>query len=148
MKRRVVAAAALGSLAVAVGGGAAVLLDPLTSRMVKACEAALKDTLLAPATYRRVSASESTDPISLEEYAAARGETAVAEFDRQRYDHAFRSTVRLDYDAANAFGTPLRLSSLCTYDTLDGDASRAHERLVRIDGKTRTDRLIEAVQTQ
>jgi hypothetical protein len=120
--------------------------NPFESGFVKACEAALQETLLAPATYKRVSTFETSEPLSLEDFTRDLGGSEAAYYRRQGHDHAVRSELLITYDAANAFGTPIRGQSLCSYDTIDGDASRADSLFVRIDGKTHTDRLVEAIR--
>ncbi len=112
-----------------------------------ACEAALKDTLLAPSTYHRIGVTETTEVLSLDAYFRLEDEgESVEAFIRQTHDHAVRSVALFEYEAANAYGTPLRLFAKCTYDSLDGDASGAHQLTVRIDGKTSTERLKDAIE--
>jgi hypothetical protein len=51
------------------------------------------------------------------------------------------------YDAANAFGTPLRLTSECTYDAIRADGLKnVNEHTVRVDSKTYIDYLGDSVR--
>ena len=121
--------------------------NPFESSFIKTCEAALKDTLLAPSTYRRVVATESRSPIPLALYLAQENKSeAVKKFLRQQNTTATRFVVVFEYDAANAYGTPLRLSAECSYDTTGDDPSSAHEFTVRINGKTKNDRMADAIR--
>lgn len=118
--------------------------DLFESRFISACEAALKDTLRAPSAYRRIDVTETSENISIDEFLAGEDD-AVGDFYRRSYDHAVRLMAIFEFDAANAHGTPLRLFAKCTYDTVDGDDKYAGDYTVRIDGKTKSDRIREAI---
>lgn len=122
---------------------------PSDSAMVSSCEASIKKTLLAPTTFRRANLTEGKEQLTFEQYYAdnpdAGGSPALREFQRKM---AKRSPVRLiafiEYDAANAYGTPLRSIAKCTYDAFDGDdGSNASEVGVRVNGKTTSERLYD-----
>lgn len=57
-----------------------------------------------------------------------------------------RSVAVFEFDAANVYGTPIRGLAECAYDTLDGDPKLASAFTVKVNGKTTTDRLLEAVE--
>lgn len=162
MRRRVLAGTVI-VLAVLLAGALALLLVPdarrvvlglLDSRLVAACETALLDRLKAPSTYARVSATESSEPIRLADYyvdAFSRNGmpgAAEQELNRRVHDHATRWTVLIEYDAANGFGTPIRGVSACTYSSLDGGTKGVSALLVKIDGKTKTQWLVEALKAR
>jgi hypothetical protein len=140
--RRPLFASAVGVLA-SIGIAAC---NPFESRHVKACEAALKDTLRSPSTYQQIRVTERTETIPIEKYLADEKNEAVRQVYLRQYKQAVRSLVYFEFDAANAYGTPIRGFSEYSYDTIDGDISRVSELMVKIDGKTKTDRLVDAVR--
>jgi hypothetical protein len=114
------------------------------SKFVQSCEELLKETLRSPSTYRRVGVVERREPIPLEDYLAAQKDSeAVKRLYRQQGTQPVRILAAIEYDAANAYGTPVRGAAVCHYDSTDGDASRIPTDLVRINGKTRTDMLVD-----
>jgi hypothetical protein len=107
-----------------------------------ACEHALKERLKAPSTYRRISATELTPVLlSVEEYVSAHQ-------DRKAYEtlalanssSPVRLSALVSYDAANAFGTPLRHSSECIYDA-SGVSEIPGPYAIKVDGTTNIERL-------
>lgn len=117
------------------------------SDLVVACESALKDMLAAPSTYRRIKITETSEDLALDAYFAANESTETIEaFQRRLHDKAVRWIARVEYEAQNFFGTPLRRVSLCTYDSLSADTPTPSAFTVRIDGKTKTDYLIDAIR--
>ena len=68
--------------------GLTVLLTGCSNPALKACDTAIKKTLRAPSTYKRVSSTGySVDAVT---------------------------TISIEYDADNSFGVPLRGKGLCT----------------------------------
>lgn len=115
--------------------------------LVQACEVALKKRLLAPATYRRVGVVESQSAMPLEEYLTNERSDSIKDFYRKLGKQPVRARAIIEYDAANAFGTPLRSFADCTYEASSADAvSGVSEHSVKIGGKTTTDHLIDAVK--
>jgi hypothetical protein len=150
-------AAKLGSLVVLVGAAGAagfvlhdrLPLDPLAfldHPLTRACEAGIRETLVAPSTYRRISVSEIREQqLSLDAYWARQREPVSATekaFTRRQTDHATTWTVDLQWEAANRMGVPLRSTSECSYSNTDGDGRRASEYTILIDGKSVFDRML------
>lgn len=127
--------------------------NPFESKFVAACETALKSRLRSPSGYKRVEVTEYNNPISIDEYVAIRRaeKSELLKFEIDYMKNSNKQPTRhiafISYDAPNAYGTLVRGTSQCEYVTSDGDASRASEILVKIDGKTNTDRLIDAVKS-
>lgn len=122
--------------------------DMLASNtMINACEDALKERLKAPSTYRRIKVTESQQSITFEQYFAASNDSpAVQSFLRSMAKQPPTQLMTfIEYDAANAFGTPIRSISKCTYNTLDPTRSTDSKELVEIDGKSNTRWLVDQV---
>jgi hypothetical protein len=141
MSRGTFAPLLLGVAILAAAGGVVwyfVDQRPFDSAFLKACEEVIKDTLRSPSTYRRIQATETSEKISVDEYFNGEGRY-VSDADRalqkQFHDHAVRSKALFEYDAANLYGTPLRLTSTCTYVSFDGDTSRANASVVKIESR-------------
>jgi hypothetical protein len=139
----------MGSTIIAFLGGCSIGGDPL----LVACEEVLKDRLRAPATYNRIESRERTEELedyvwvawqkaegSLKEIFEARAAEAVGEGKPLQ-----RITVHIVYDAANAFGTPIRGRADCTYLTVDDDRSglATTSAGVRVDGLSHIEWLVD-----
>jgi hypothetical protein len=119
---------------------------PWDSPFVRSCEASLKNTLLAPATFRRLNLTEGKEALTFDQYYRANPSDSlqVQQFQRSMAKHLpARFIAIIEYDESNAFGTPIRGLSKCTYDDVAGDAYSATEHTVRIDGKTIGERLLD-----
>ncbi|MER9449326.1 hypothetical protein [Mesorhizobium sp. M0254] len=128
--------------------------NPFVSPMTRACEAVLKKRLLAPAGYKRVETSESSEPIPLEDYLKDRG--AATESDRILWTRMYsddsgrknpptKFTLFITYDAPNAYGTPVRGLSMCEYRSLSASKSGAAWYSVIVDNFTQTGWLREQI---
>ena len=129
--------------------GAAFLLSLLSScdlfdaKIVIVCESALKDRLRSPSEYKRIEITRSEEAIGRAEYKDLFGSTGsptlqavtMADFDSGAVKPV-RYTLRISYDAPNAYGTPIRGVSRCEYASAFGGDSTASEFTVRIDGDT------------
>lgn len=102
---------------------------------VKACEIFIKDGLRSPSTYRLISMSEQDEKVSKPPLPKEAGELERMAWEQDKAQHGIRSLI-LEYDAANAYGTPIRGHQVCTFATIDGDlqdnatidANTAHRR--------------------
>lgn len=124
---------------------------------VQRCEAELANRLRAPATYRRVSAGEvRRSTASLEECmgwptaedraadeAAARRNSTVRDIQADQLARCNASpgehvSLVIEYDAANAYGTPVRGRTVCSSVSPPGAALSEVGRFggLRIDGYT------------
>lgn len=83
---------------------------------VDGCEQFIKSGLQAPATYNRVSIQTSDRPSSADEIRKLGG---VA-LGTGEYMHYGLRSVAIQYDAANAYGTPIRSSEVCLFPLSDG----------------------------
>lgn len=123
-------------LAVVLGGGLtsyAWLQPSADDLFIQECETLLSDRLKAPATYARVNASEqSRSRTSFEEFldidhpdkmrmvmmgqaASAESREAFEALKKVYADGSYETVkVLLTYDAANAYGTPVRGTSICS----------------------------------
>jgi hypothetical protein len=135
----VIAACAVGGAAYHYG------YYPFTSPLLAACEEAMKERLKAPSTYRRISVSETKEPLSFEQYYAARPESDAVKtvLIRGATEKPVKRTILIEYDAANAFGTPLRSRSLCTFEASDSREVPLGKDFVTIDGKSYVQWLVD-----
>ncbi|WP_156939494.1 MULTISPECIES: hypothetical protein [unclassified Mesorhizobium] len=133
--------------------------------MTRVCEQVLVDRLRAPSTYKRIGIDHYSDPVPLEEFQKIK-EDEIAnssdanwqDFQRrmlkigidgitsgsQRAPIMFKKYIR--YDAANAYGTPIRDLSECTLLSEKGSESEATLFNVRVDGTTRQEYLIKLIK--
>lgn len=116
--------------------------SPGSSPFLRDCEKAIGERLLAPSTYKRVSAVETEEVLTLD------GWRAVADPKIAMPEAAVKSNIdagkppkglmaRIEYDAANGYGVPIRKTAICTFvaDT-DGGYNERWAWAVEINGKT------------
>lgn len=115
------------------------------SALLTACETAIKSELLAPASYRRISVRETAEKIDLQKYLRDHETSpAVRQLLARSSSQPMRGHALIVYDASNAFGVPIRAGADCTYEALDANGLvNADQWLIKIDGKTRNQRLLE-----
>lgn len=126
------------------------------SLLLAKCEEVLLDRLRSPATYNRVNATDVERTVALQnDYLYANDKRrALNQIEKNRRDaelkrlhdqkvDRFQATphdklsLYIDYDAANAFGTPLRGTARCEAFVLKGRALRDVSMLdPRVDGYT------------
>ncbi len=131
-----------------------------------ACEEELKLRLKAPATYSRVESRtllvEATtiddvisslgyDDLSSRSAEVRRWNEAIITMTRAKYSNStpYKHQLVITYDAANAFGTPIRGMSLCvTFSHKREDLSESDfvSSSLLIDGKKYTDWLIDRIR--
>lgn len=106
------------------------------SAFIAGCEKAIIARLRSPATYTRQNVIQDQERIPIDEYLASETSESIRRFRRKmaKSEHAVRHIAVFEYAAANAYGTSITSRAKCTYDTEDGDASRADEFTVKIDG--------------
>lgn len=134
--------------AVAVVGLSLDGCDP-ASPLIAACEAALKERLVAPATYRRIRVTKAPDElVPAEEYFEKSGDSpAVVAALRASGQQPMRRRAIIEYDAENRIGVPLRGIVECSYDALGKEElDRVTASSVRVNGKTITDYMIDAIK--
>lgn len=118
------------------------------SKMVKACETALKERLLAPSSYKRIEIDERKLTTNHELYEARlikRSQRDPSFTEENIKDHLDRFdkglsnpivfAVFIEYDSANIYGTPMRYHAACGYLDDSGDSTQATEYTVEINGK-------------
>jgi hypothetical protein len=114
------------------------------SKLVTVCEEVLKLRLLAPSGYKRIEIKESEEPLNRagykrylagDEYGPIIQEARMKDFDRGRVKPRMFE-VLITYDAPNAYGTPIRGTTICQYPTDNEDTSKADRLYVMVDGKT------------
>lgn len=119
------------------------------SPLVTACEELITNRLRSPSTYHRIEISEYEEPIPTADLGQYFDENQISRTGRSLVeDRVYTPTnfkVFVRYEAANAYGTPVANLSLCERATLSGDLGRVYSSTVKIDGKTETEWLIEAV---
>lgn len=95
----------------------AIALSGCEGREIAACEDYLKDGLRSPSTYNRVNVSARDEPVT-----AARIVELGGREPRGGQSLALRS-VTIEYDAQNAFGTPIRGALQCGFVVRDGEVA-------------------------
>jgi hypothetical protein len=112
------------------------------SKLVAACETALKERLKAPSGYKRIKVAEYQREISIDQYAQFRyDEEKPLSQDRivlmkktasgSKMPTVFQAFI--DYDAPNSYGTPLRSLAQCEHVSSDG-SNDVDARSVRVNG--------------
>lgn len=135
------------------------------SALTKACEAEIKSRLRSPSTYERVDLLVDAVEIPVaawkskeEDRLAGRNPDGdLTEEDKKLIDltvtvlSAGDSNPTLfikffSYDAANAYGTPVRGVSKCEYISNDGENGDISRQWLLVDGETHAEWLLSAIQ--
>lgn len=119
------------------------------SKMVTACETALKERLLAPSLYKRIEIDERkmpTDHGSYEARLVKRGQRDPSFTDEEikdrlrRFDKGLSNPIVfalfIKYDSPNIYGTPIRYHAVCGYLDDPEDHSEPTQYEVEVNGKT------------
>lgn len=132
----------------------------------KACIETMKERLKAPSTFKLIEFTDLTAPITfdseeikaMEEQLEQMGDpSALEEMDRLRYDQLWLDIrgaknndngtlfeAILEYEAQNAYGTPLRDSFQCEYEAID-ESFNGSVHSVRVNGKKHLDWLVDQI---
>lgn len=132
-------------------------------QFITACKAEISRRLLSPSTYKQIKVEAFDKEIGRDEYKAMRElemqkmktsaelESAknmlnldLFSIDEGRYKPVIKTAV-IEFDADNSFGTPIRQTALCTYETRVGK-NEVSEFLVEVDGQTRLEYLAEQIK--
>lgn len=109
--------------AVAVAG-----CNPFEPKLNTVCEELVKERLRSPSAYERVRLTALDEIVSAEAYEAGYGyilttsQRAVIEGGANPHRH----TVIVEYDAPNAYGTPVRSAARCVHYSIDGKSENAN----------------------
>lgn len=121
------------------------IFDTAETTLLSACQAELKSRLIAPSTYNLLEKTFVVKELTFEEWTEIDPPKAAERKARkQLYKEGLKAkdyTVVMRYDSANAFGTPIAKTSVCSFISTDDLAdlktgTKAYFAL-RIDGKTR-----------
>lgn len=121
---------------------------PFNSWLVRSCDAAIKERLKAPSTYRRASAAESQKAITFEEYFAdndSYGDAARRLLVSSATEKPIQFIAVLEYEAQNSLGVPLRAMATCTFNALSSNEQPGGKEFVKLDGKTNVQWLVRQV---
>ncbi|WP_315758348.1 MULTISPECIES: hypothetical protein [unclassified Bradyrhizobium] len=112
---------------------------PFTSRFVQTCDRAIKERLVVPSTYERISVDESRKTITFDEFfedpirpaseAARKAMVQVARASPVQY------VALIDYQAQDPIGAIIRERATCTFNSLDGSDMPERTGWVQIDGE-------------
>lgn len=138
----------LGTLS--IGAGITIAEFTNSDKMVSACEEAIQKRLKAPSAYKRINLRASERKLTEDEYKKyldGQHESDAVKSISIRAFHEGDNTPKefsyqIEYDAPNAFGTPIRSLSECTYISANGTKPDSY-LFVSIDGQTTTDWLID-----
>ncbi len=125
--------------------------DFFDTKIVTACEAALKERLLSPADYKRIEISRFEKVLNGAEYLASLQDLklspAIIQRDMRDFDAGKMKPAQINifikYDAPNSFGVAIRNSAVCEDISLTGDGSDSSKFSVKINGKTGTEWILE-----
>jgi hypothetical protein len=127
------------------------------------CEQEIKDRLRSPATYHRISFEIRTDILSAVRYQKiATDELSydqspeIIKFERNSIERTAKGIEagtakpymlfgEIEYDAANAYGTPVRSIAVCEWFART-DSSKMYDFAVKVDGLTHIDYLTQAIK--
>jgi hypothetical protein len=126
----------------------------LDSKIVTVCEEMLQERLRSPSGYDRVEVKRYEDKMTRAEYQAylVKDEASAdeIEFKTRMFDQGLYQptvfTIYIHYDAPNAYGTPIRDLASCEYFDDDADESNASSYSVKVNGKTKTDWIVEQIR--
>ena len=137
-----------GMVTVTVVIGAAAAYALTASPLLAACEDVLKRRLAAPSSYRLIDTIEQRHDLDADQWASfaaldgTTGPSGIA-FGRQQIEAGERTpalhSLFISYDALDTSGTAIRQAAHCTYIADNGDAGRASQHSVRIDGLTHSE---------
>jgi hypothetical protein len=139
------------------------------SKIISLCENELRDRLISPSSYERVTAELTAQAISIPEYKhiltlETAGDWTIAtksklklkfdildsqtnEINAGRHPSPYRFQVVFKYEPENAIGTILQRNALCEYVSADDTEIRASEFNVKVNGLNRTEYLIELLKS-
>lgn len=144
----------LSFLILALGAVVLAGCNPFGSKLTAACEEVLKARLRSPSGYDRIKVSEYSREVPIDEYraimisekrSAAEIELTIRGFEAGR-ELPVEFTQYIEYDAPNAYGTLIRGLAECKYVSRSGRESGASEFTVRVDGRTKTEYLLEQIK--
>ncbi len=112
------------------------------------------ERLRSPSTYKRIDLKKREQQLTRDEYVKRLDdekslpdtrEFKLRAFDEGRYRPALAS-ISISYDAANAYGTPVRGHAVCEAFSDTADYSHASAWFVKVNGKTHTEWLLEQIK--
>jgi hypothetical protein len=110
--------------------------------MLLACESEIKERLLAPTTFKKLSTSSARKEIAIEEYLIDEKQESVRATLRLGFSKATEFEMIVQYEASNAYGVPIRSFANCRYRTLSDNASKASKFSVIVNGMSHVDWLV------
>lgn len=121
-------------------------------KMTTLCEAAIKDGLLSPSSYRRIEVNQITEPLTREQYGrhlqivgGYASSSEIYQMSMRRFDEGFYKPVKIkllfSFDAANAFNASLRQHAVCEHFSEHGNADNVTNYSIKVNGKGFVERL-------
>jgi hypothetical protein len=112
---------------------------PFTSQFVQNCEKAIKERLVVPSTYQRISVDESKRTITFDEFFTD-PIRAVSETTRKAMAQVGRVppvqyVALIDYQAQDSIGAIIRERATCAFNSLGGSDASIGTSWVMIDGE-------------
>lgn len=116
------------------------------AQLLAACDKAISARLKSPSSYRRIDALPYRPSHLSPEAAAGDGADPREVAVYARMGGAWRHRIMIEYDAANAYGTPMRAAATCDYlGFSEAPPDKVTDTLIRIDGQTDSDWLIRGL---
>ena len=139
MKAKFTIAACLFFGVVVLGYAYVLGYPPFTSQFVQTCGRAIKERLVVPSTYQRLSVDESKRTITFDEFFID-PIRAVSEATRKAMIQVARVppvqyVALIDYQAQDSVGAIIREKATCTFNSLDGSDAPIRTYWVMIDGE-------------
>jgi hypothetical protein len=126
---------------------------PFADRFLDACESVVRDRLSATLTYKRASMARLPDRfLDAAEYALLSSETSpnVRLFERQQIEAGSQTPavhiLGIEFEISDYLGETAKKRSICEYISYDGDASKATDFSVIVDGKSQAVWLAERIR--
>ncbi|WP_316193753.1 hypothetical protein [Bradyrhizobium sp. SZCCHNRI1029] len=112
---------------------------PFTAQFVQTCDRAIKERLVDPSTYERISVDESRKTITFDEFfkdpirrVSEAAKKAIAQVERAS---PVQYIALIDYQAQDRIGAIIRESATCTFNSLDGSDMPERTGFVQVDGE-------------
>lgn len=128
--------------------------DRTKSDFVAACESAIKDTLRSPSGYKQIKVDYSTTELNYETYIQYIGKEEASKLYKSQIESLKSGEnnpvvlhALVEFDAPNAYGTAVRAVNRCEYVLMSKD-QKVIAPLIKVNGKTMTDRLADLVREQ
>lgn len=139
MRTKLVFAALLSFAAIVLGHAYVRGYPPFNSQFVQTCDRAIKERLVVPSTYERISVDESRKTMTFDEFfkdsLRPKSEAARNAMVQVERVPPVQYVALIDYQAQDPIGAIIRERATCTFNSLDGSDMPERTYWVKIDGE-------------